>query len=264
MKFLSTLGSIILYPFSIIALITIFMVTIFPMSIIALPFPDYVRTKITIPAWRLFSFLCIHFVTLSRVKIYDKREEKEKRHFTPRGLFIANHQSYMDIPLVLRIATIPPIMKKQVLYIPIFGLCGYSSGAIIVDRKEKSSRKKVFELSEKRLLRNPIRSLMYYPEGTRRRGQDLPKDVAMIKKPLLQLAFKNNVKVFPLSLHGTDRVIRKNGTIRYFQPISMIVHQGISPKDYQSEQDFIQFAWNQVVDGYKQLSKEAQYNHRQD
>ena len=51
---------------------------------------------------------------------------------------------------------------------PIFGLCAYASGALIVDRSSRESRKKVFSLCQRRL-KEEFRSLQYYPEGTRQR-----------------------------------------------------------------------------------------------
>lgn len=249
--------SYVLFPFSLILLIILFIPTILLASFIALPFPkDSTRTKITAPFWKLFCWAAPRAVFLSSVYVEDRRDKKIQKTHTPPGLYIANHQSFVDVPLFLSKATIPPVMKKEVLYIPLFGLCGYAAGGIIVDRKSKNSRKKVLLKSSNRLLHSPHKSLMYYPEGTRRKdGIDKPKDFSDIKLPLMRVAYKNNVPVFPVAMYGTNKVLNKNSTINYFKKIGIVLSEPIEPNNFSNEDDFLKACWGQVQKDYSKLEE---------
>lgn len=241
--------------YSIFIITSAFFVSIFPLSIIALPFNPKIRIKIVSPGWGFFGTILIYFGILAKVTKIDERDEDIKKQRQPHGLHIANHQSFIDIPLVLTTLQIPPIMKKEVLYIPIFGLCGYASGAIIVDRSNKDSRKKVLELSKRRLI-SEFRSLQYYPEGTRQRQGFEPKDFSEIKTPLMEFAYDEGLPLYPISIYGTKKVLsNKTGIIRYFQKLGIKNHQALYPRDFETKEEFLKAGWKKVQDGYYELAE---------
>lgn len=242
-----------LQPFTYLSAMAVFFVTIFPAALVALPFNEVKRTRLNAPFWRAFSRFIIHYSTLSKVYTRDEREPEKKTH--PEGLFIANHQSFMDIPLVISELPIPPIMKKEVLYIPILGLCGYSAGAMIVDRKNMNSRRKVLELAKKRLT-SSTKALMFYPEGTRNRESMEPKNFEDIKKPILKFAYQENIPVHSVSLYGTQKVLNPSSfLIRHGEKIGMIIRKAKMPSDYQDEESFLKDCWDDVKSGYKELQE---------
>lgn len=245
----------LLYPFSVVLLISSFIFLLVPISLIALPFKWQTRRNITGPFWMLFAQFALRVVCLCRVNKFDHREKSIQGIGSPEGLYIANHQSFIDIPLMLTSIQVPPIMKKEVLYIPLLGICGYSSGAIIVDRKDSESRKKVFTHAKERLL-SFDKSLQYYPEGTRQRKNTGPKEYSEIKKPLMQLAYNEGIRIFPISLYGTRYVLNeKTGLISYGRKIGSLFHAPVDPKDFSSAEEFMQAAWKKVQDGYYQLEE---------
>lgn len=245
----------LLYPISVILLISSFTLFVGPISVIALPLKWQTRRNITGPFWKLFSEFALRVVCLTRITKEDFREEAVKGKGSPEGLYIANHQSFIDIPLMLTTIQVPPIMKKEVLYIPLLGICGYSSGAIIVDRKDSESRKKVFEQAKERLT-SFDKSLQYYPEGTRNKKKDGPKEYFEIKKPLMLLAYNEGIKIYPVSMFGTKKVLNeKTGLVNYGKKIGSIFHAPVDPKDFDDAEGFMKAAWKKVQDGYDQLEE---------
>ena len=149
---------------------------------------------------------------------------------------------------------IAPIMKKEILYIPVFGICAYSSGAMIVNRKRGESRRKVFKQAQERLF-SYYKNLQYYPEGTRNKGNKPPRDLDKIKKPLMVFAYKNNVPVCPFSMYGTTEVLSPKGFIQHGRKVGKIMHAPIFPKDFENEDEFVKAVWDKVTLGYFDLKE---------
>lgn len=240
--------------YSIIATTIAFFVLILPISLIALFIPQHEwRLKVTGPFWILFFKFIIKAVTFTKLHSEDKRP-KEDRKFSPNGLYICNHQSFMDIPVTLSHFAIPPIMKKEILYIPIFGIAAYSSGALIVNRSNQRSRIKTYEKATGRLL-GPNGRLQYYPEGTRTRKGVGPKDVNQIKSKIIRFAYTHNIPVYPMSVAGTDKILNSKGMISFGKKAGIILHVPKRPQDFETEDDFVKACWEQVKLGYQELTE---------
>ena len=252
MKFMSYL----LLPFSAFVLVSSFFTLIVPVSIVVLPLSQPRRLRITSPFWQLFGAITLYVACLARLKVIDERPTEIQKMPIPPGLYIANHQSFMDIPVLMTRFTIAPIMKKEVLYIPIFGLCGYSSGALIVDRSKKDSRKKVLEAARYRLTHHH-KSLQYYPEGTRQRESTDPKPYEKIKRPLMKYAYQLNIPIYPVSIYGTRAILNpSNGSVNYGKKVGVKLHDGVRPADFENEEDFMRHCWNKVTQGHNDLKSE--------
>ena len=246
---------VLLQVYSFFIIVAAFSIFILPISMIALPLHINTRIKIVSPGWGMFAKVIMKLGIFAKITKIDERDEEMRKMRQPPGLHIANHQSFMDIPLVLCSFQIPPIMKKEVLYIPIFGLCGYASGAMIVDRSKRDSRRRVFEQSKNRLL-NEFKSLQYYPEGTRQRGNNEPKTFREIKTPLMKFAYEAGIPVFPTSIYGTKKILSaKTGMIRHGQSIGIKHHRAVNPGDFESCEAFMEAAWNKVLEGYYELKE---------
>lgn len=240
--------------YSSIATFIAFIVLILPISLIALFIPKHeLRLKMTAPFWILFFKFIIKAVTFTKLYSEDKRP-KEDQKFCPTGLYICNHQSFMDIPVTLSHFAIPPIMKKEVLYIPVFGIAAYSSGALIVDRSSHKSRIRTYEKATARLLEKDGR-LQYYPEGTRTRGGVGPKEVTHIKSKIIKFAYTNNIPVYPMSVSGTDKILNSRGLISFRKKAGIILHPPRKPSEFETCDDFINTCWKDVKDGYTELAE---------
>lgn len=134
-----------------------------PACLVALPFPIHRRLKIVCPVWGVFCRRIIKWVCAADVVIKEDHRSPRFRGVPSYGLYIANHQSYIDIPLITSVYQAPPIMKKEVLYIPIFGWMAWISGAMPVSRSNIASRRKVFDRSKKSCLKNSIPTLKIKP-----------------------------------------------------------------------------------------------------
>lgn len=205
------------------------------------------------PFWRMFFRSVMRVTTLGNILAIDRRDSESQQMISPPGLYVANHQSFLDIPLLFSHSVIAPIMKKSLVYIPVFGLCAYASGAILVNRGKKSSRKKVMIMAMQRLLKGD-RNMMYYPEGSRNRKSNSPKELTDIKTPIMKFAYDNNVTIYPVSLYGTNKMI-KFKMIQYGTQVGIILHAGIRPSDFENRADFISAAWSKVQEGHRELSE---------
>lgn len=225
-----------------------------PVVLVVLPFGPETRFKVTSRMWIIFYKLMLKTIFFTNLLTIDRRDEESKRKISPPGLYIANHQSFGDIPIIFSKILMAPIMKKQVLYVPLLGLLAYASGAIVVDRKNKDSRKKVFEISKKELTSNR-RQLQYYPEGTRRKDGGIgPKPFNEIKTALIDVAFEYNVPVYPVSIFGTPEVVN-GGLIVPGRKTGIILHEPLHSHEYADQLSFAQAAWEKVVDGYFELDR---------
>ncbi len=116
-------------------------------------------------------------------------------------IFVANHISYMDIPMIVKTIRQPTraLGKAEMAKIPVFGFL-YRYGAIMVDRSSPEARKKSV-LQLKSVLRKGI-SVFIFPEGTfNETGQPLKEfyDGAFriaieSQTPLLPVIFPDTVK----------------------------------------------------------------------
>ena len=229
-----------------------FCIIVVPVTLLCSPLPLRLRLSLVSPFWGFFSRFAIKYICWSPLYAEDHRQP-ELRTYPPTGLYISNHQSYVDIPLMLTQYQVLPIMKKEVVYLPVFGILAVAAGALPVSRGKRDSRKKVFIAARKRLVDDKF-SLQYYPEGTRSRT-GAPKPYTDIKITLIQLAYENQVPVIPISMYGTQKVLSKQGMLNPGQKLGIITHQAVLPKDYADANSFAQACWRQVLSGYSQLEQ---------
>jgi 1-acyl-sn-glycerol-3-phosphate acyltransferase len=224
---------------------------LFPVCLLATPFPLARRLKIVCPVWAWCGKIIMRHVSHSHIDICEDHRSPEFRTIPGKGIYIANHQSFMDIPLMLTMHQVPPIMKKEVLYIPIFGWLGWISGAMPVSRSRTDSRKKVFAKAKKRILGHGI-GVQVYPEGTRSKTAD-PKEYREIKRTLLMFAFNEKIPVVAVSMYGTRGIISPQGFLRPNRHVGIILHKEIDPKDFSSAEEFCSTCWNKVREGHFQM-----------
>jgi 1-acyl-sn-glycerol-3-phosphate acyltransferase len=244
----------ILKVFDFLCIILIFLVVLVPPAIFVLPFNQKTRNKFINPFWKIFSRILLAFPLRTKVHIEDRRRLKNQTE----GLYLVNHQSMVDIPLFSFNHQIPPIMKHEILYIPLFGLVGLVSGAITVKRKDPHSRKKTFQKAQARLLDH--QPVQYYPEGTRSKTNE-PKPYEDIYKTLMDFCFNSKIPVIPCSIYGTKFVLAKDGTINYGKKLGFITHEEMNPEAYSTKEEFSRACWDKVVKGFKEL--ESKLSHAQ-
>lgn len=138
-------------------------------------------------------------------------------------VFLANHQSMFDIPLVL--ATVPVQLrfaaKRSLFRIPVFGWAIRAGGLIPVDRGDRVKARATFAAAQKRL-RGGV-SVLLFPEGSR----SLDARIHRFERGGFLLAIRTGLPIVPVGIRGTLGVQRRGSVrvrpgpveIRYGEPI---------------------------------------------
>ena len=122
-------------------------------------------------------------------------------------VFVPNHQSYFDIPVLLAWLDRPyPLVSKQeVKKLPLIRQWMELLGCVFIDRD--NARQSVSALGEAaRTMVERKRSLIIFPEGTRSRGETIGE----FKNGGFRAALKAGVPVVPVVIDGTYRAMEAN------------------------------------------------------
>ncbi|CAN5205170.1 lysophospholipid acyltransferase family protein [soil metagenome] len=162
-------------------------------------------------AWMQFFF----FMIGCRLKIKGKLNFKPGENY----IVICNHNSFMDVPLTTPF--IPgankTIAKIEMSKIPLFGLI-YKRGSILVDRKDKDSRRDSFA-KMKDVLHTGMH-MCIYPEGTRNKTDQPLKE---FHDGAFKLAIETQKNIIPTLLFNTKKVLPTDKGF-YFWPAKMEIH----------------------------------------
>lgn len=136
-----------------------------------------------------------HGLKIVGVKVEVRNRESVKQHLP--CVFISNHQDNFDI--FIGASAIPErtvsMGKRNIIYIPIFGLFYWLSGNILIDRKNKRSAFDTMDDVAK-TIKSKNKSVWIMPEGTRSRGRGL----LPFKKGPFITAIKAEVPVIPVAV----------------------------------------------------------------
>src|SRR3954468_15202432 len=131
-------------------------------------------------------------------------EGMEKIDPKKRYVLVSNHYSYFDIPCIL--ATVPqPIrfMAKASLFrIPIFGWALGRAGFIPIDRKNRRTAVKSFDLAAQRIRKG--NTIVIFPEEGRSRSREMRP----FQRGAFLLAIKAQMPMMPIAIDGTFDVFR--------------------------------------------------------
>jgi 1-acyl-sn-glycerol-3-phosphate acyltransferase len=161
-------------------------------------------------------------------------------------VFVANHESAMDIPLVF--AGLPyhlvAIAKIELKRIPIFGWAMMAGGHFFVDRRNHAKALNSLDKAKDSMAKNP-RSIIIFPEGTR----SLNGAIMPFKKGGLVLAMNMGISVVPIALCGTRDVMKKKGLTLNSQTIELRIGSPIDTKTqpYDSRNEFVASVRENVV-----------------
>ena len=137
-------------------------------------------------------------------------------------LYVGNHQGNMDIPLLYSTApqTMAFVAKKEMEKIPLLGYWMKERGCVFIDRENaRNSLKAINEAIQNLKLGH---SMAVFPEGTRSKSSQ----VGDFKAGSLRIAIKSGVKVIPVSIKDSYKLIEKKGkntpakvSVHYSEPI---------------------------------------------
>lgn len=146
-------------------------------------------------------------------------------------VFVANHQSMIDICALFRAVPVPLrfVLKQELAKVPFVGWYARAMGMVFIERASaRSSARRL------RAAVDAVRggaSVCAFPEGTRSRGR-----VGPFKGGAFQLAIEADVAVVPVAIEGSGKVLPAAGfrvrpgniVVRVGDPLSS---QGLVPHD---------------------------------
>ena len=116
-----------------------------------------------------------------------------------RYILVANHHSYLDIPCVLAAVKQPiRFMAKISLFkIPIFGWALGRAGFIPIDRKNRRTAVKSFDLAAERIRKG--NTIVIFPEE----GRSREREMRPFQRGAFLLALKAGQPIVPIAIDGT-------------------------------------------------------------
>lgn len=146
----------------------------------------------------------------------------------PQGspcVFVCNHRSYYDIPLLLAGLEAPHglLAKEELAKIPLINRWMKLLGCVFVQRDDV--RASVRALNEATAIVENGKSFVIFPEGTRYKGEE--GGVGEFKNGAFRIAVKTGAPVVPVAMSGARGLFESNGNrcvpgtvhIRILQPI---------------------------------------------
>lgn len=121
-------------------------------------------------------------------------------------LFVANHQSFLDIMVMMGWLRFPAFLaKKEIESWPLFGWAMHQLGCVFVDRKDRRDRMKTPSRIQEALAMG--NDFCIFPEGTRSvDGKLLP-----FQSGAFHIATDKGLTMVPIVIDGSGRVLNKRG-----------------------------------------------------
>ena len=169
-------------------------------------------------------------MNLAGAKITVVGEENIPKDKT--ALFVANHQSNFDIPLIMSSIDVPKgfIAKKELEKWPMISTWMKYINCIFMDRSNLRKSAEAIVMGTK-LLKNGY-SMVIFPEGTRSKGGPI-KD---FKAGSFKLATKSGSLIVPVTINGTYKLLEANNNRIKGADIELVIHPAIDPKKLDKEE----------------------------
>jgi 1-acyl-sn-glycerol-3-phosphate acyltransferase len=143
-------------------------------------------------------------------------------------VFMSNHQSNFDIPVLLGHLPVPFrwLAKAELFKIPIFGRAMLGAGYIPIDRSDRPAA-----IASLRQAAEVVRggvSVVIFPEGTRSPDGRLKP----FKKGGFVMAIEAGVPIVPVVLKGTFDIMPKNQLLIRPRKVEVVIGEPIATADY--------------------------------
>lgn len=141
-------------------------------------------------------------------------------------ILMSNHQSMHDI---FALCTLPLsykwLAKKELFKVPIFGCLLYMIGCVSVDRLNPQKAKKGMDAAQTKIKSGA--SIMIFPEGTRSYDGKLQP----FKKGGFLLALKKKIPIVPITIRGSNEIMKKGAMKVHPGDIDIIIGEPIETID---------------------------------
>jgi 1-acyl-sn-glycerol-3-phosphate acyltransferase len=148
---------------------------------------------------RLWTWLILRVAGIS-LKVEGLENIDPKRQY----IFIVNHQSNIDIPVLvqaLRPFQLRWLAKRELLRVPFFGWAMWAAKHVTIDRADPQGALKSLARAKDRLAAGI--SLVVFPEGTRSRNGALQR----FKKGGFLLAVQTHTPIVPVTVNGSGALL---------------------------------------------------------
>ncbi|MCL6428472.1 hypothetical protein LT335_00011 [Spiroplasma sp. JKS002669] len=166
---------------------------------------------------------------LYNVKIVSHDIENWPKH---KGcVLVANHQSNFDFIILLSLndysqfAPLGFIAKEELKQNHIARRFIFLIDVLFIDRKDPRNALEVFK-EAKELIRNPGRTMVIFPEGTRSHAQTMQE----FKPGALKLAYQAYVPILPVSIINSYQIFDKKFKGR--KTIHVVFHKPLEPQQF--------------------------------
>ena len=150
----------------------------------------------------------------------------------PPYIIAFNHLSNFDI-YALAQAMDPvfrAVMKKEILYIPLFGFVLWLYDSFPIDRKNIRNAKKTLQNVSRYFSKHPY---MMAITGTRIKNKDFFK--VKLKKGPVVTAVQHKIPIVPVTLIGPDHIQPKGSVLINPREIELIIHPPVYTENYTLE-----------------------------
>jgi 1-acyl-sn-glycerol-3-phosphate acyltransferase len=140
-------------------------------------------------------------------------------------IYVANHQSLLDIPAVTSIlpGRVRFMAKRSLFKIPIFGWCLSLEGFVPVDRADREKAGRSLEPAEKVL--DTGTRLFVFPEGTRSRTGEM----GTFKTGAFRLAIATGVPIVPVAIIGAEKALAPGRKLIRAGTVTVVAGEPIDP-----------------------------------
>lgn len=156
-------------------------------------------------------------------------------------VFVGNHQSFLDLPLVYLLPwKMKWVAKKELFQIPILGWLVWITGHLSVDRSKRTSITRLDNLVQPLNDNVPV---MIFPEGTRSPNGELRR----FKSGAFMLAKRNGFMLQPMVLNGGHRALPSNSwKLKLRQHFHLSVLEPIDPNNFQSIEELKNHVYKKI------------------
>lgn len=147
-------------------------------------------------------------------------------------VYVANHQSFLDIPILLSNLDSPHgiLAKNELDKIPFLRGWMRLLGCVYVDRDDVRSSIAALKTAENTVKGG--KSFILFPEGTRTKTGELGE----FKAGAVRIAYKAKAKVIPVAISGSYQLLEKNGFRLKKGQVQLTILPGIETKNLTREE----------------------------
>ena len=215
-----------------VTLLVAYIVLAIPAAMIALPWTVVSGDISFLYRWSMW-------IVRTGLRLAGIRVEVTGRKQVPRGvacIFMTNHVSNLDPPVLFPLipGRASVFLKRSLMKIPVLGYGMRLADFIPVDRDGRIESARESVLFASRVLRSGV-NVMSFVEGTRSRtGRLLP-----FKKGPFYLAMESGAPVVPVSIWGTESMMKK-GSLRITPGIAHVAfHAPLLPQDFATREELL-------------------------